>query len=218
MFFSPHLELPATRRRDALAAAIHRRFAAMAGSEHIASEFAIAGLLQWSVGKHCSLELGGGIGTLTTAMLMYPLRHQLVIEPDAWCRRVFMDAVGAHVNLELLRDYVMRVYPFDLVVVDGCEGSTEWHEVLDERAVVFVEGNRRGQRAAFEAYLTGGKGRPYTRAQWKPRDRSKGFWVYQLEPTIWERLWFAGVRLREWARDQAARSRGAVIGKRVRVK
>ena len=216
MFFSPRLELPATRRRDSLAEAIHRRFAAMAGSEQIASQFAIAGLLRWAVGRRCSLELGGGIGTLTTAMLMYPLRHQLVIEPDTWCRRAFMDAVGAHVNLELLRNFAMRPYPYDLVVVDGCENCTEWHAVLDQRAGVFVEGNRRGQRAAFAAYLTGRKGRRYTVAQWKPRDRSKGFWVYQLEPTIRERLWFAGVRLREWARDQAARSRGAVIGKRAR--
>lgn len=105
-------------------------------------------------------------------------------------------------------------HPIDFLIIDGGDRRGDYYAHLSSRAVVFFEGRRRPQRAVLEAMWRGS--RRFARAEWKPRDRSKGFVVYLFEPTPDERLWFALVRLREWCLDAVAQARGRAVGKSAR--
>ena len=199
-------------------AKVHAHFAALPGSEQIASTFAVEGLAFWLTVRDPKrvCDVGAGIGTLTAVIAAWSQAEIVAVEDDPWC------LAQARLNLRacwsaheiLFYDKLPSSYmSWDFIVLDGPQVRREDWQALEPHGVVFVEGGRRGQRAHLEAELRAME-RPFCRAQWKPADRSKGFHVYLLEPTRWERVWFACVRLCEGWRDLRARLRGATVGKR----
>ena len=200
------------------ALAIHARFSALPGSEQIATLFAIAGLQWWlrRTRPRYVAEWGTGIGTLTDVILSsQPLCFVWSYEPD----ERFIEAAKENVRMGIDRIQwldrpwpEMRYWPglFDMLVIDGSPSRT-WIP-LNQGAIVFVEGGRRDQRRQLEKRF--GTVRRWCRAEWKPKDRSKGFHIYLLDPLPWHQMWFAMVRFREWMMDLRARWRGEPIGKR----
>ena len=192
-------------------------FTNLPGSEQIASEFACVGLTAWL--RRCCpqhlYEAGGGIGTLSAVVLatssLPGLRYQME-ERDTWCRAAWADNIGPVVggSVIVMPSWVAPATPFDFVILDGPSGP--YWDYLARHSTVFVEGNRRSQRAALESALRGC--RRVCRAHWKPSDRSKGHWIYQLDPTPAERLWFVCVRARESLRDLYGRVTGRALGKK----
>ena len=199
-------------------AKLHAYFAALPGSDRIATSFALRGLVDWLERRQPErvCDIGVGIGTTTALIARWSAAAIVAVEDDPWCH------AQAVLNLRHLRwiahdiiwyDKIPHYMTFQFVVLDGHQVRLEDWACLESRAVVFVEGGRRGQRAALEAWLRA-EHRPFCHAEWKPpRTRSKGYAVYVMTPTRWERLWFAGVRWREGWRDLRARLSGAVIGK-----
>lgn len=212
-------------------AEIHARFVALSGSGQIASEFAIGGLQQLIQQQRPEfvLEVGAGLGTLTATILDATDDRTALIymEEDDWCRNSLARNVGKHPNPRIAagwwrrcwraKDFHLPQYRArDLLVLDG--GSAELppeYLNLDHRARIFVEGNRRQHRQSLEAQLDRGH-RSWCRVQQKPYDRTKGFFLYQLDPTLGERLWYLAIRLREWFLDWPARLSGRPVGKRRR--
>lgn len=197
---------------------IRRRFLALPGSQEIASPFALERI--WSIYlarcPEATCEVGHGIGTITYLLAMWRIDGQTLtaVEDDPWCLGQARDNLGPLGRPILWYDKVPVYEVFDLVVVDGPQIAAEhWRRCLGDRAVVIFEGNRRGQRALLERVL-GQTGRPFCRVQLKPPDRSKGLWIYQLEPTWTERWQMARWGWIEWWRDLRARAAGRVIGKR----
>jgi SAM-dependent methyltransferase len=199
-------------------AKLHAHFAELPGSEQIASPFALAGLAVWLDRRQprIVLDVGCGIGTTTALIGRWGATQIVAVEDDPWClaqARRNLRGVWAEI---LWYDKVPSAYmSFPFVVLDGPQIRLEDWCCLEDRAVVFVEGGRRGQRAHLEAWLRAER-RAFCHAEWKPKDRTKGFHVYVTEPTRWERAWFATVRLREGWRDLRARLRGIPVGKRRR--
>ena len=199
---------------------LHREFSARPGAQQIATPFAVAHLYRWLYRRAPQrvLEIGAGIGTLSAAIGHYLILNDaeaVSVEDDPWCRSQWAQNVPGRVASRppLLYDKIPNYEFFDLVVLDGPQTSLEaWAGVMP-RGVVFVEGNRRAQRAHLEAWCRH-VGRPFCKAQWKPPDRSKGCWVYLLEPRWVDYGWFAGVRLRESWRDMQARLEGRAVGKK----
>lgn len=74
--------------------------------------------------------------------------------------------------------------PYDFVIIDDGTRTAAYYEALGERAVVLVEGGRRDQLAVLERTHPG---RRFAHRHVKPWDRSKGYHVYQFDPTLWER-------------------------------
>ena len=198
-------------------AKVHAHFAGLPGSGQIASRFAVEALAWWLTRQNPRhlCDVGAGIGTLTAIAALWSQAEIVAVEDDPWCleqaRRKLKTIWSAHPILWY--DKIPSGYmTFDFLILDGPQVRPGDWACLERRAVVFVEGGRRGQRAELETALRGN--RPFCRASWKPADRSKGYHMYLLEPTRWERTWFACVRLREEWRDLRARLRGVAAGKR----
>ena len=198
------------------ALALHARFKAMPDSQRIATPFAIAGL-RWWLGKirpRYIAEWGTGIGTLTEVILSaQPACYVWSHESDEQFLEIAKHNLQEKTaRLQWLDRPEMRSWPglFDMLVIDGPPSQT-WIP-LNTRASVFIEGGRRDQRRQLEKRF--GTVRRWCRAEWKPKDRSKGFHIYLLDPLPWHRVWFAMVRFREWMLDLPARWRGDPIGKR----
>ena len=195
-------------------AEIYARFRVLPGSEQIASEFGLAGVMWWLRRRRPTsiVEVGSGIGCLSTASLAAaPPARMVFIEDNAWCRSAFERNVGP---LWWLKDRLEASFGrVDFLVIDGGDLRDDYYAQLALRAVVFFEGRRREQRRACRATLWA-DGRSWCEAEWKPRDRSKGYAVILTDPTWWERCWFAGVRMREGARDLLARLGRRPIGKK----
>lgn len=198
---------------------LHRVFAARDGAEQIASAFAMAGVQRWLRRRRPRVvcEIGGGIGALSSAILqaLPPGASYTIVEPDPWCRERLAEQFAPWIaarSILVVPEFERPARPINLLVVDGGNTCPEYYVHLAHRAVVFWEGRRRPQRAVFRGVCA----RPYCEAEWKPPDRSKGYAVAQLDPTAAERLWFGSVRLRQWAADERARSRGHPVGKRRR--
>ena len=212
----------AQRLTTTMAETLRARYAALPGSTHIASAFACAGLAVWLDRRRPRYvyEAGGGIGTLSLVALTalrefdVPRLQYQMEERDPWCLTQWKNHIGplASEGVVLTTEWIAPRQPFDFVILDGPSGP--YWEWLAHRAVIFVEGNRRPQRAALEAVLRGRRG--LCRAHWKPQDRSKGYWVYQLDPTRLELLRCLAVRLRETLRDGFGRLSGRALGKKRR--
>ena len=189
-------------------------FMARPESAQIASRFACEGLARWLRWRTPNnvLEWGAGIGTLTQVICDYASRAAVFsVEP----KPDLLDLCRANVRPSGMAPFFCcgvgrHGTAYEFVVVDGDDTP---YEPLARRAVVFVEGGRRGQRTDRVMYWQI-QGRSFCCAQWKPRDRSKGYHVYLFEPTAPERAWFAAVRVREWAMDLPVRLGGGTVGKR----
>lgn len=197
---------------------IRRTFLSRPGSKEIASDFALERI--WSIYRdrvpESICEIGHGIGTITFTLAMWRVgRNQIVaVEDDAWCIEQARRNLGELGRLVLWYDRMPVYEIFEMVVVDGPQiGAQHWQSCLAERAIVLFEGNRRGQRELLESVLRS-TGRPFCRVNLKPPDRSKGLWVYQVEPTRTERRQMWRWSMIEWWRDLRARWNGHVVGKR----
>lgn len=209
--------------------AIFDRFRVLSGSGQIASEFALAGLAEW-LKRRCPrriLEIGAGIGTCSEVIRRWMITDFAVfvdvevvcVEDDPWCQAQWSQNLYLRPPGMRLVDKIPNEF-FDFLILDGPQIRPEDWAVLAEGATVFVEGNRRPQRQILERYCNsadeslGRLGRPYAKAQFKSSDRSKGMWIYRLNPTPGERLWFLAVRIREWLLDLPLRLIGQPVGKR----
>ena len=182
-------------------------FRALPGSEQVATSYAIEGLLRWLRRRRPQhlYEAGAGLGTLSAAILTTApvdnasFRYQLE-ERHVECRALWERRLGPLVGTDIVRtpDWTPPPRPFDFVVVDGPHGPY-WHH-LAPRAIVFFEGNRVTERADLASALR--RRRRVAWANWRPLDRSKGFWVAHLDPTRLESCRFALVRWREWGLDR----------------
>jgi len=213
---------------------LHAWFKAHPGSEQIASPFALVALAWWvqrEAWRHRGrprftiADIGSGIGTTLACLAWWAGHAEIVsaeiisVEHDLWCQEQARQHLG-HLGMTLdaalgilYYDKLPAYMGFDFLVLDGPQiRSSDWR-CLVRGATVFVEGGRREQRKEL-AHALRAAGRPFCWATWKPTDRSKGFSVYRVEPTVWERLWFAAVRLRECWRDLWARLHGVTVGKR----
>ena len=179
---------------------IHAYFKAKPGSGQIASEFAIRCVMKAVKRKQPLriLEVGAGIGTLTVALFnacLFVDDHVpeiFYVEDDPTC----LEALKRNVPptwYRMLRRFDITdgvdpcIEPFDLVIIDGEDPANVVPYCCGRRALVVVEGNRRGQRAELELFQYA----PPAALHLKPWDRSKGVWLYQLHATPRERLVFA---------------------------
>ena len=212
-------------RNDAAEArSIYAEFRAQPGSAQMASLYAIEGLLWWIHRQHPAwvLEVGAGIGTLTyTALTTAP--SVIALESDPGCLQALhlrwpecTSPASQGVGQDRIR---LRVKPREWVPPLGdvvpfmiVDGPVEHVPQLARRATVFFEGGRRDARILLEGILHT-RGRQYVSATWRPADRSKGYTVYLIDPTMWDRWWFRLVRWRESVRDQRGRFFGYVVGK-----
>ena len=209
---------------------VHARFAALPGSEQIASEFALSGARWWLRRRRptCIWEVGGGIGCLSQVLVNYleswqngPFPRQtayprlFVEEPDEWCYHAWHENVRMEAWPLAIRwstEFYEPDEAIDFLVIDGGDTRGDYYANLARRAVILWEGGRREQRRVFRAMWKGV--RPFVMATCRPADRSKGYTVAIMEPTFGERAWFIGVRMREWILDALARASGRAIGKR----
>lgn len=200
-----------------LADAIHARFGALNGSDQIASAFALAGMRWWLEHRQPSvvLEIGGGIGAASEMLRCWAEDRPclvVTVEDHPWCLEQWRRNVPPSFEVRLA--VTAPPWLWDFVVVDGPQVPKGlWEERLAPRAVIFAEGGRRDQRREIRDALKKA-GRRACEAAWRPPNRSKGFSVLLLDPGWSERLWFAWVRLREWARDLPARWAGRPVGKK----
>ena len=207
------------------AAPLHRWFRGRPGCEQIASAYACQALWWWLSRRQprSILEIGGGIGCLSAVLALWGVEYDAevsTVEDNPWCREQWRKNLPDPRTVRLCASIPRGAW--DFIVVDGEQSTPALWTRLLPRAVVFVEGNRRDQRAEITRALSQMSsimcepedGRPFCWAPWRPWDRSKGVWVLQVDPTPWERLWFLLVRWREWARDLPRRLAGCPVGKK----
>lgn len=199
---------------------IHRVYSVKPGAREIVSRFALTTIWSLYLEKLPKrvIEVGAGIGCITQLLAEWKpgLTELIAVEDHPWCLE------QAQVNLDrwakkvLWYDRVPRYSEADLIIVDGPQIDAEdWAWIVAERALVIFEGNRREQRAIFHRAMDAQK-RSWIPLHLKPGDRTKGVWVYQVEPTpreIWRFFWRM---VREELKDWRARANGQVIGKRRR--
>ena len=180
------------------AAEIHRHFSKLPGSERIATEHAIAGLIQWLDRKKPKvvLEIGAGIGTLTYAVLRtvetFPHSTQMVtFEDNAFCieqmRNNLREFEGRYQHIDQLDQLNSALESCDFLLIDGGNLDEAFFEKLAPGGTIFVEGLRKKQRKVLEKLHGHRKwsSANYIKASLKHRG---GFWVYQFEPNMRETL------------------------------
>jgi predicted O-methyltransferase YrrM len=146
---------------------IYRRFQAKPGSEHIATEQALAYLsaLLDAAQPKVVLEMGAGIGTITDALLLHPARPERIVaaEQNDYCLSVLRGNLTNSEDRRLVIASKPEEVPpdlvFDLVVGDGGFG-VDGHYVtfssqLRPGTIVFAEGNRIRLRKALTKDLKG---------------------------------------------------------------
>ncbi len=177
-----------------LASDVHARFAAKPGNEQMASVFTVIGLveLMMNVRPRRMLEAGAGTGTLTFAALTVAATNDapftlITLENNDFCRDQLQanlrEFEGKYTLLRTGDELPRDVEPFDLVCIDGRQLKNL--PPLAHRAVVYVEGYMRDQREMLADQLAG---RPFVIANYRPRNRGKGYWLLQLEPSPGERM------------------------------
>lgn len=191
------------------AEAHHAEFRQRAGSEQIASAFAIGGLhaLLDRLAPRRVLEVGSGIGTLT-AILTARCERVHAVEDHAWCTQAMLTNLNAASRVHL---GVGLGYLHDLIVVDGDQITPATAlGLLKHRGWMLVEGNRRTWRAGLKYGY-----RPFTAVNLRPFDRSKGVWLLAFEPTPRLRLAFALERAWQGLLTLTSRAWSLLTGARV---
>ncbi|MGC8667505.1 MAG: hypothetical protein ACP5VE_05260 [Chthonomonadales bacterium] len=199
--------MSAGRDITAAAGSLHKRFSGYIGGEHIASLHALHGLMWWVLRRRPStiLEVGAGIGTLTSGLLWSVERiaaagaaRPILIstEDNAFCvQQIAKNLADQLERFHLISDmdaFPQGVASVEFVVIDGGVLDERYFTRLAPRGVVFFEGFREKQRKLLESTV---KGRSWVQANFRSRDRREGYWIYQLEPTFWERIWFGARNL-----------------------
>ncbi|QXC60268.1 hypothetical protein KSP35_18300 [Aquihabitans sp. G128] len=189
--------------------AVHWRFRPRPGSDYVASGFALGAVIDLVERRRPAsiLEVGAGIGTLTTAVAEAAIRvglepSQVAVEEIDFCLEQLdanLGSLGDRVRIvRRAADVPAEVAPYELVVIDGGattdllpEDQPGW-TAQDERAevaawigrlapgaIVVVENERAPQRSHIEAEAT----RPYRHEHVRPVDGSPGLHLYQFDPT-----------------------------------
>lgn len=171
------------------AAQHHAGFRQLAGSDQIASPFALTVLM--ATLEHLQpervLEVGSGIGTMTTVLAHFGCETHS-IEDNAWCATQMRKHLAAWPAYRLSPGLG---YLHTLIVVDGDQIKPNIAlGVLKIGGWILVEGNRRTWRAGLKYGY-----RPFTAVNLRPFDQSKGVWLLAFEPTQALRLGFAAERL-----------------------
>ena len=132
---------------------VHRRFAVLPGSEHIASRFSLAYLAAIVRQHDCPLvlEFGAGIGTLTYLLLQKGLRV-VALEHDPFCLDQLKRNIPAEwkSRLTLITDRVSIEGVFDLVIIDGNLPRQDEYRFLRPGTICFVEGCRQHTSWKFQ--------------------------------------------------------------------
>jgi predicted O-methyltransferase YrrM len=197
------------RAREQVGIEVFERFATRPGSGYIASGFALSVIADLVARRQpgAVLEIGSGIGTITTAVLEASDRsggvvaRHVAVEDVAFCVEQLEANLGERRRevevLERARDLDPAGGAFDLVIVDG--GHTDdllpelrstfgpdavaaevdaWVPLIAPGATVVFENERRDQRERFEAEI----GRPFAYERLRPLDGTPGVHLYHLEP------------------------------------
>lgn len=145
----------------ALARKIYRDFASKPHAQHISTEFALRRLAQFLSRRRPQsvLEVGAGIGAITTMLLTHPARPQKIVSTEdlPLClgeldrNLAGLDLSGWRVVGDMSEIGADEV--FDLVIFDGTLSDERQHDLLREGAWCFVEGGRRKTREALSAGL-----------------------------------------------------------------
>jgi len=208
------------RRSRAAGNELHGRFRPRPGSDYVASGFALAAIIELVERRRPAsvLEVGAGIGTLTTAVVEASARagrvgSHVAVEEIDFCLEQLQANLGAQLDgvdvVPRAAEAPEGLAPYDLVIIDG--GATTdllpadqhrwtaadergevaaWMAHLAPGALVLVENERAPQRAHVEAEAT----RPYAHEHVRPFDAGPGYHLYHFDPSPTTRL---GVRARE---------------------
>lgn len=145
-----------------LAREVWDRFSELEGAQHIASEFALAHLacVLRSRRPKRALELGAGIGTITSMILAYSGLDAEVVTTEAneFCLRQLDRNIDTELKprlriIDSADDLAGVETSFDLIVLDGHFGVEKVNRFLDAGTVCFVEGARQGTRDKLNAEL-----------------------------------------------------------------
>lgn len=136
---------------------IYEEFRQKPGAEHIASQTALTYLAAALRVFHPRevLELGGGIGTMTKALLMHPAKVDLVVttENNDYCASVLrQELVTADSRLILVTRPEQLAFfqgKADMIVGDGGFYRAEEFAAARPGTVFFTEGERQKLRALF---------------------------------------------------------------------
>ena len=186
------------------AALIYHHFRQLPGSDYIASEHAIAGLIKWLTRKQPRrlLEVGAGIGTLTFTCLatLHPIKarapgydFQLTsLEGNAFCLSVLPENLSEQwERFELTQNSpVFAAMPilFDFVIIDGGEQDPAFVSKVAPRGIIYIEGFMGKKHELIAATH---RQRPYVGTNFRSRDRKSSYWIYQFEPRLPEIIWFS---------------------------
>lgn len=131
------------------------RFCKLAGSEYIASEFALLQILKiikiFEV--KLVLEIGLGIGTISDTVLKMAKNSNVEIryvgtEANEFCNNALKINVEDYAKIEQYEylDELNVENKFDLVIIDGQDNSLqEMAAKCKSRAIIFIEGDRKPQ-------------------------------------------------------------------------
>ena len=141
-----------------LARDIYKRFSQKSGSEHIATEFALAHLsaVLRTSDIRSVLEFGAGIGTISY-LLLSKLPDDVKVEcteHSAFCRAQLLHNIPSDLYDRLVIHETktpMITTQFDLVIIDG--SASRDAGFLAPGSICFVEGNRHVARDRIERSL-----------------------------------------------------------------
>lgn len=187
---------------------IHRHFSRLPGSDHIAKEHCVRGLITWLKRREPKniLEIGAGIGTLTFTTLaaqseIYGDNHRASykltsVEKNEFClselkKNLSYQWTQFEVIEELPRPPA-KVGPFDFVIIDGGDQNPNFVSNLSQRAVVFIEGYMSKKHWLIADTH---KDRKWISTNIRSLNRKAGYWIFQFEPTVSERMWFTANNL-----------------------
>lgn len=141
---------------------IFSEFESKPGSEHIASEFALAHLsaILTTRRPRTVLELGAGIGTITKLLVTHPHspRNIVVTEDNEYCIREFrknLDEIhlAAVTLVRNLEELLAQDQTYDLTICDGGFENKAQFKGTSKDATLFFEGNRSPHRKLLREYL-----------------------------------------------------------------
>jgi precorrin-6B methylase 2 len=185
------------------AALIYRHFRQLPGSEYIASEHAIAGLVKWLIRKQPRqlLEVGAGIGTLTFTCLatLQQIKARVAsydfqltsLEGNAFCLSALQQNLSEQWGrFELTQNspaFAALPTRFDFVIIDGGEQDSAFVSKVAPRGIIYIEGFMGKKHELIAATH---RQRPYVGTNFRSKDRKSSYWIYQFEPRLPEIIWF----------------------------
>jgi len=147
------------------AAVIYDKFSLLGGAKHIATMVNIQTIIDICRKENPGriLEMGGGIGTLSFAMLRYSNAFIDIYENNDFCRQKLKENLVEYENRYTIIDTYRMLPPvrqYDIMVIDGGNKEDyhpEWlyASYLLDIKTIFIEGFRRSQYAWISKALSG---------------------------------------------------------------